>query len=52
MWARAASDGQLAPLLEEGLAALVEEDVELRARLLARLAGVLRDEPSRDRRAG
>ena len=38
------------PLLEEGLAALAEEDVELRARLLARLAGVLRDEHSRDRR--
>jgi hypothetical protein len=38
------------PLLEEGLAALTEEDVELRARLLARLSGVLRDEHSRDRR--
>jgi tetratricopeptide (TPR) repeat protein len=38
------------PLLEEGLAALAEEDVELRARLLARLAGALRDEHSRDRR--
>jgi tetratricopeptide (TPR) repeat protein len=37
-------------LLEEGLAALAEEDVELRARLLARLAGALRDEHSRDRR--
>ena len=32
------------------LAALAEEDVELRARLLARLAGALRDEHSRDRR--
>jgi DNA-binding SARP family transcriptional activator len=50
MWARAAGDDQLMPLLEEGLAALGEEDVELRARLLARLAGVLRDEHSRDRR--
>jgi AAA ATPase domain len=50
MWARAAGDDQLVPLLEEGLAALAEEDVDLRARLLARLAGVLRDEPSRDRR--
>jgi hypothetical protein len=38
------------PLLEEGLAALADEDVELRARLLARLAGALRDEPSRQRR--
>ena len=50
MWARAAGDDRLVPLLEEGLAALAEEDVELRARLLARLAGVLRDEHSRDRR--
>jgi tetratricopeptide (TPR) repeat protein len=32
------------------LTALPAEDVELRARLLARLAGSLRDEPTRDRR--
>jgi hypothetical protein len=38
------------PLLEEGLAALRDEDVELRARLLARLAGALRDERQRGRR--
>ena len=50
MWARAGRDARLVPLLEEGLAGLAEEDVELRARLLARLAGALRDEPSRDRR--
>ena len=50
MWARAGDDDRLVPLLEEGLAALADEDVELRARLLARLAGALRDEPSRDRR--
>jgi DNA-binding SARP family transcriptional activator len=50
VWARAGSDDRLVPLLEEGLAALGDEDVELRARLLARLAGALRDEPSRDRR--
>jgi hypothetical protein len=50
MFARAGSDERLVPLLEEGLAALAETDVELRARLLARLAGALRDEPSRDRR--
>src|SRR5215211_2145968 len=50
MWARAAGDDRLVPLLEEGLAALADEEVELRARLLARLAGVLRDEHSRDRR--
>jgi DNA-binding SARP family transcriptional activator len=50
VWGRAGSDDLLVPLLEEGLAALAEEDVEPRARLLARLAGALRDEPSRDRR--
>jgi DNA-binding SARP family transcriptional activator len=50
MWARAAGDDKLVPLLCEGLAALSEDDVELRARLLARLAGVLRDERSRERR--
>lgn len=48
-WARTATDDQLVPLLEEGIAA-VGDDVELRARLLARLAGALRDEHSRDRR--
>jgi tetratricopeptide (TPR) repeat protein len=39
------------PLLEEGLAAVGEDAVELRIRLLSRLAGALRDEPSRARRA-
>lgn len=47
---RAADDDRLVPMLEEGLAAVPEEDVELRARLLARLAGALRDDHSRDRR--
>jgi DNA-binding SARP family transcriptional activator len=50
VWARAGADDRLVPLLEEGLAALAEEDVELRTRLLARLAGALRDEHSRERR--
>jgi DNA-binding SARP family transcriptional activator len=50
VWARAGDDDRLVPLLEEGLAALAKEDVELRARLQARLAGALRDQPSRDRR--
>jgi DNA-binding SARP family transcriptional activator len=50
VFARAGSDGRLVPLLEEGLAALAEDDVELRVRLLARLAGALRDEHSRERR--
>ena len=35
------------PFLEEGLAAVADDDVELRARLLARLSGALRDEHSR-----
>src|SRR5262249_32899093 len=50
VFARSADDERVVPLLEAGLAALGEEDVELRARLLARLAGALRDEHSRDRR--
>jgi DNA-binding SARP family transcriptional activator/tetratricopeptide (TPR) repeat protein len=50
VWARAGDDTRLVPLLEEGLAALGEGNVELRARLLARLAGALRDEPVGDRR--
>jgi DNA-binding SARP family transcriptional activator len=50
VWARAGDDTRLVPLLEEGLGALGEDDVELRARLLARLAGALRDEPAGDRR--
>ena len=50
MFERASSDVRLVPLLEAGLAALAQEDVELRCWLLARLAGALRDEHSRDRR--
>ena len=50
VWGRAGEDERLVPLLEQGLAALAEDDVELRARLLARLSGALRDEHSRDRR--
>src|SRR5207237_1573821 len=50
VWVRAGGDTRLVPLLEEGLAVLGDEEVELRARLLARLAGALRDEPSRERR--
>ena len=50
MWGRAWHDPQLVPLLEEALDALGDADVELRARLLARLAGGLRDEHDRGRR--
>jgi DNA-binding SARP family transcriptional activator len=39
VWARAGADVRLVPLLQEGLGALANEDVELRATLLARLAG-------------
>jgi predicted ATPase len=50
VFARAGSDMRLVPLLEEALAELGEEDLGLRTRLLARLAGALRDEHGRDRR--
>ena len=50
MYARAGDDARLVPLLAEGLAVLADDDVELRIRLVARLAGALRDEHSRDRR--
>jgi DNA-binding SARP family transcriptional activator len=50
VWERAGNDQRLVPLLEEGLAALGDTDLVLKARLLARLAGALRDEHSPDRR--
>ena len=50
-WQRAADDLRLVPLLEEALAAFGDEAPTLRARLLARLAGALRDEPSLEPRA-
>src|SRR5262249_23016893 len=49
---RASSDERFVPLLEAALAMLPGDDLELRARLLARLAGGLRDEHSRERRDG
>lgn len=51
VWERAASDTYVIPLLEKALAALGEGDRVLRARLLARLAGALRDQPAREPRA-
>ena len=42
-WGRAGSDSQLVPLLEAGVEAVGADDSALRARLLARLAGALRD---------
>ena len=50
MWGRTGTDTRLVPLLEEALDGLDPKEAELRARLLARLAGALRDEHSRDRR--
>jgi DNA-binding SARP family transcriptional activator len=49
-WARASTDPGLVPLLERALAAVGEQDSPARVRLLARLAGAMRDEPARDRR--
>jgi predicted ATPase len=50
-WQRAAGDPRLVPLLEDALKELGETMPALRARLLARLAGALRDEPSLEPRA-
>ena len=50
VWFRAGSDRRLIPLLEDALGAL-SRDHPLRARLLARLAGALRDRPVAERRA-
>jgi len=49
-WMRAGDDRRLVPLLEEALGALGEESA-LRARLLARTAGALRDQPSLEPRS-
>jgi hypothetical protein len=45
-WQRAGEDHRLVPLLEEALAGLGPTPTALRARLLARVAGALRDQPS------
>ena len=50
VWFRAGGDRRLIPLLEDALRGLPEPG-PLRARLLARLAGALRDHPDADRRA-
>ena len=49
-WLRAGNDGRLVPLLEEALAGLGDASA-LRVRLLARLAGALRDQPSLEPRS-
>jgi DNA-binding CsgD family transcriptional regulator len=50
-WARAGTDSQLIPLLRQALDLLPNTDDPLRARLLARLAGALRDQPSTEPRS-
>lgn len=50
LWARAATDERLVPLLEDALSALGEEDSVLRVQLLSRLAAARRGEPSRESR--
>jgi hypothetical protein len=47
---RESADPELVPLLEEALSGLGADDSALRARLLARLAGALRDQPAREPR--
>ena len=49
-WGRAGGDAQLVPLLEAGVGAVGNVDSPLRARLLARLAGALRDSREREPR--
>jgi tetratricopeptide (TPR) repeat protein len=49
VWARAGSDRHVVPLLEEALRSLPEGDREIRVRLIARLAGALRDHDPPDR---
>jgi tetratricopeptide (TPR) repeat protein len=51
VWARAGHDLRLVALLRDALAGLPPHDSALRVRLLARLAGALRDEPSLEARA-
>jgi DNA-binding SARP family transcriptional activator/tetratricopeptide (TPR) repeat protein len=46
VWVRSGKDRRLVPLLQDALAALPEDDSVLRVKLLARLAGALRDLPS------
>jgi DNA-binding SARP family transcriptional activator len=51
VWMISGRDEHIVPLLEDGLRRLGNEDSALRARVLARLAGALRDQPLPERRA-
>jgi tetratricopeptide (TPR) repeat protein len=48
VWAKAGRDSRVVPLLREAVAATERESGPVRARLLARLAGALRDEAPRE----
>jgi tetratricopeptide (TPR) repeat protein len=50
-WGRAAGDAYTVPLLRDALQSIGEDEGSIRARLLARLAGALRDQPTREPRA-
>jgi DNA-binding SARP family transcriptional activator len=50
VWLAARGDRILIPLLEEALSSLEERDSAVRAKLMARLACAVRDQPFRDRR--
>jgi integrase len=50
-WLRAGPDDRIVPLLEEALEALRDGESVLRVRLLGRLAGALRDQPSLEPRS-
>jgi DNA-binding SARP family transcriptional activator len=49
-WARGSTDPVVVPLLERALGAIGDRDPLTRARLLARLAAAVRDDPARERR--
>ena len=49
LWARAGQDRRIVALLEDALRRLPRRDTALRARVMARLAGALRDQRSRER---
>jgi tetratricopeptide (TPR) repeat protein len=46
VWERAGGDPHIIPLLQDALAAIGDGDSVLEARMLARLAGAMRDDPS------
>ena len=50
VWVRAGGDRRLIPLLQDAIDALGHSDNTLRARLMARMAGALRSEPSAELR--